>query len=309
MTLQESPLTGTKMKDYYRVVEDFYPKVSELKNYFNEQFANPRDSHEKRFVWDYWYLENQYKLHRTPAYYYFPEEIYKPFEEYLMAWGQQNLGCQLISPPWISYYTDGCYQNLHADNPHGPWAYVFSLTDWDERRFTGGETQVIQPQVLEYWKHFSPERGFEREDIIKEIPSKFNQLTVFDPRLPHGVGRVEGAHEPTKSRIVIHGWFINPNPNFEGTLSDEQVTDGLNKMLEPIFENLQEFSDVKGVLVTRFTVQADGSVTNVEAMSNTLVSYEDFDKDDLENGILGDIASAKFEKTSGITQVTLPIIF
>ena len=33
----------------------------------------------------------------------------------LTQYGQERLGCRTISPPWLSYYIDGCEQALHAD--------------------------------------------------------------------------------------------------------------------------------------------------------------------------------------------------
>ena len=69
----------------------------------------------------------------------------------LTQYGQETLGCRTISPPWLSFYIDGCEQQVHADVPQGPLAYVLSLTRWDERSFTGGETTIMQPHVLDYW--------------------------------------------------------------------------------------------------------------------------------------------------------------
>ena len=69
----------------------------------------------------------------------------------LTTYGQETLGCRTISPPWLSFYIDGCEQQVHADVPQGPLAYVLSLTRWDERSFTGGETTIMQPHVLDYW--------------------------------------------------------------------------------------------------------------------------------------------------------------
>lgn len=57
-------------------------------------------------------------------------------------------------------------QELHADNPHGPWAFVLSLTDWERRRFSGGETAILQPHVLDYWRGFEARRGMELEDLV-----------------------------------------------------------------------------------------------------------------------------------------------
>ena len=48
------------------------------------------------------------------------------------------------------------------------------------------------------------------------IPPLFNQLTVFDPRIPHGVRLVEGTHDPLHARVVLHGWFTQPSPFISG---------------------------------------------------------------------------------------------
>ena len=57
-------------------------------------------------------------------------------------------------------------QELHADSPHGPWAFVFSLTDWEHRAFTGGETAIFKPHMLDFWSSFDPARGFEYKDMV-----------------------------------------------------------------------------------------------------------------------------------------------
>ena len=57
-------------------------------------------------------------------------------------------------------------QELHADSPHGPWAFVLSLTDWEHRSFTGGETVIFQPHMLDFWSSFDPAKGFEFKDMV-----------------------------------------------------------------------------------------------------------------------------------------------
>lgn len=58
-------------------------------------------------------------------------------------------------------------QELHADSPHGPWAFVLSLTDWEHRGFTGGETTIFQPYMLNFWPSFDPDQGFEFKDMVR----------------------------------------------------------------------------------------------------------------------------------------------
>ena len=53
-------------------------------------------------------------------------------------------------------------------------------------------------------------------DQVTLVPPLFNRLTVFDPRYPHGVRAVEGTRDPLKARLVLHGWFTEPAPFFNG---------------------------------------------------------------------------------------------
>lgn len=76
---------------------------------------------------------------------------------------------------------------------------------------------ILQPHVLNFWQDFSADRGMELRDLVTLIEPKFNQLTVFDPRFPHGVRPVSGTRDPLKARLVLHGWFTEPSPFFTGT--------------------------------------------------------------------------------------------
>jgi len=51
---------------------------------------------------------------------------------------------------------------------------------------------------------------------VSLVQPQFNRLTVFDGRYPHGVRPVEGTRDPLKARLVLHGWFTEPTPFFDG---------------------------------------------------------------------------------------------
>ena len=153
----------------------FYPEAKLLRSEFQSHFENSKSTDAKRFVWDYWYDEDQYHLIRTPAFYYFSKKNYQNFHSFLVQWGRENLGCHDISPPWLSYYIDGCYQNLHSDVPHGPWAFVYSLTP-NKKEFRGGETLILKPQTLNYWSNFVDQKNHEYKNFVERIESKMNQL-------------------------------------------------------------------------------------------------------------------------------------
>ena len=191
-------------------IPNFLPSADTLRECFDEKFANPLKVDRERFCWDYWHVPGQYTQHRTPAQDFFEEEDYEVLETALLTFGKERLGCVGITPIWLSYYVDGSRQEFHCDNVHGPWAFVLSLTDWESRKFRGGETMIMSDMVLNYWSSFASDTVVEYKELIRLVEPHFNQLTVFDPRIPHGVRCVEGVREPTESRIVLHGWFTEP---------------------------------------------------------------------------------------------------
>ena len=216
---------------HVRVVDGFLPLTSHapgsalgLRAVFDAHHDDPRRTHAYRFVWDYWHVPNQYTLLRTPAADYFPARDFAALERRLGAYARDELGCAGVTPVWLSCYVEGMRQELHADVPHGPWAFVLSLTRWDERTWTGGETLILKPETLDYWSGFDADATVERGSLVELVPPKFNRLTVFDPRLPHGVPVVEGVRDPSQGRLVLHGWFNEPEPSLRGALADRATT-------------------------------------------------------------------------------------
>ena len=58
----------------HQIHKNFYKNADQLREQFEENFKNARSTDSKRFVWDYWYFEDQYHLIRTPAVYYFQKK-------------------------------------------------------------------------------------------------------------------------------------------------------------------------------------------------------------------------------------------
>lgn len=293
------------------ITDRFYKEAPRLRSFYEEQFINPRDTHQKRFVWDYWHVPDQYTLMRTPAYHYFPEKMYNPFHKYLVKWGQENLGCHNISAPWMSYYINGCHQNLHSDVPHGPWAFVFSLTPWKTRKWTGGETLILKPQVLDYWNHFVDESDREVSSFVDRIPAQFNRLTVFDPRFPHGVTEVKGTQDPLQARLVIHGWFVEPRPYVVGALTTQAVQNSLNEPLQELQDVLMKMGEFHGTMSFRLNIGASGKVAKVQILTNTIKALGG--QPNAEASLMKvtkDIFKhTPFRKAKGSSQVTIPLLF
>jgi hypothetical protein len=254
------------------VVPDFFAQAEEMRAVFDERMGRERSRGPESFIWDYWHVPGQYTYLRTFGDRYFPEPLASDFLSRLRAWGRDALGCGSITPPWLSYYVEGCVQELHADVPHGPWAYVFSLTRWDERSFSGGETELLSPETLEFWRHFSPDEGLEARQLVERVPAGFNQLTVFDARIPHAVRAVHGTHDPLDSRVVLHGWFEYPDLITSEDIREQKAIVSLRLATAQLGGRVEGADSVTGVVTVRVEFGGDGKVRQARALSDTLVS-------------------------------------
>ncbi len=292
------------------ITDGFSKLAPQMRSFYEKQFSNPLKTHEKRFVWDFWNVPDQYRHLRTPAYHYFPKKIYEGFHSQLVQWGRQNLGCHDISPPWLSYYVEGCRQQIHSDVPHGPWAFVFSLSPKDIL-FKGGETFLLKPEVLNYWSKGKEAKDRSPDSFLDKISPQFNRLVVFDPRIPHGVTEVRGVEDPMDARLVIHGWFVEPRPYVVGGLSVEEVGETLNPFLQDLGELLEQISELWGTLSLQLKIERSGKVTSVKWLTNTLVStsHQHEEVAMLEKNIFKGMKNLKFPKSKKNSILVVPLIF
>ena len=305
-----------------QIVKNFSSTARELRAVFEKKFADPRKTSGDRFVWDFWHIEDQYSVLRTPARHYFPKAIFERLERDLVTFGQERLGCNGISDPWLSLYVDGSFQNFHADSPHGPWAYVFSLTPWKSREFRGGETTVARDSLLNFWPAFTRDqrnrRGIEFDDLFDSIPPEFNQLTLFDPRLPHAVKEIRGSRNPLKGRLVIHGWFVEPRPFVQGALAaksalHKRTGERLDEILEPLSRELGRFTALQGTVSVRVEVSQGGRPGRQELLCHTLLDSASPSDSKLPLEAIRLIAetldAALFPHSLGKSAITIPFLF
>ncbi|KAK9838256.1 hypothetical protein WJX81_000606 [Elliptochloris bilobata] len=309
---QEPPAEAVHL----RIHERFYAGAAALREHFDKRFANPLEARADRFCWDFWHVENQYTLLRTPADRFFPRVQYEALEDALLEFGERQLGCRGMSPAWVACYVDGCRQELHTDAPHGPWAFVLSLTP-AQRAFAGGDTLLMQPHVLNYWPSFDPSAGLEMKHLVTAVEPAFNRLIVFDPRLPHGVRAVEGTRDPRRARLVVTGWFTEPTPFFTGALAEGAAAQALGEATRPLSEELAELPPCAGTVVVRLRVSgATGGVEALEWLTDTLVplpaaEYSAADaRGEVFAAIQRRLGGARFPPCAeGDSEVTVPLVF
>ena len=293
------------------VVEDgFFSGGRALRRHFEERFADPRSATQGRFAWDYWHVPGQYTALRTPAWTYFPKALYDRFHQHLVWWGRRALGCHDVSPPWLSCYVEGCEQRLHGDLPHGAWAFVYSLTPWQQRRFQGGETLLLREDVLDYWSGFVSTRGVEEPELLREVAPRFDRLVVFDPRLPHGVRRVTGTQDPREGRLVIHGWFVQPRPFIEGPLAPDALSLHIPQLLERAADALPEGASPAGLVSVSFKVTPGGAVSGAHLLCDTtrVPAHQEKGRKAFIAELLRAVRALRFPRYPRGSRVTLPVV-
>ena len=291
-------------------LDRFSAHAPALRREFEARFADPRATRSDRFVWDFWHVPDQYTLVRTPADSFFSPKLFRGFVNELGAWAEETLGCAALTPPWLSYYIEGCEQKLHSDVPHGPWAYVFSISP-PKPKFSGGETLILRPETLDYWRNFSDAEDRELQSFVQRIAPRFNRLTVFDPRFPHGVTPVRGTLDPREARLVIHGWFTDPRPYLRGALSARQAAPVLDAAVEKFVQALSALGQWHGILSLRLRVAKNGSAILEKILADSLVAV---DANPLDHArVLRELkrcfATLKFPAKSAGTEITLPLLF
>jgi hypothetical protein len=237
--------------------------------------------------------------------------LYRALHRRLVAWGRRHLGCHDVSPPWLSLYVDGCGQELHGDLPHGPFAFVLSLTNWTGRRFRGGETVLLRDEVLDYWTDFVSVRAIERDQLIRAIEPRFGRLVVFDPRIPHGVRQVTGTSDPREGRLVINGWFVQPRPFVDGPLPVRAAQTRIDRLGAEIADASRAGLWIAGTLALSIRIGASGKVGAIGILTDTTrAAYGD------ERGRRALIAAIRkhvsgwhFGRQRGPSTLTLPLVF
>jgi len=251
-------------------VREFFDGANDMRAAVNQHFAKPYENADAKEVWSFWYVPELYTYLRTVSTSVLPEVLVARFVDGLRGWCRENLGIGGITHPTLSVYFDGCGQALHNDARNGRFGYVYSLTPWDTRTFTGGETVILRDE--EYW---NTERVLESgalREFCHVVPAHFNQLLVFDDRLVHGVRDVHGQMNPLQGRIVLHGHVYNDGLHVAGALSREQVDSSWNERLPELEARLDDFDGVyDGLVSLRIAVDGEGRVRDTRVLVDRLL--------------------------------------
>jgi hypothetical protein len=189
-----------------------------LRAAIDAHFSDPYKAGDAQQVWNYWHVPGSYTYLRTAPQKVLGDALAAGFQRRMEALARLHLGMDRVTWPYLSLYVEGCVQTLHNDSRNGAFGYVYSLTNWDQRRFSGGETLVFREQ--DYWAGGHFRESGAGTAFYELIASRFNQLLMFDDRLIHGVPEVRGTSDPREGRLVLHGHVQISGPFADGPLAD-----------------------------------------------------------------------------------------
>ena len=253
----------------YWVNDEFFEGANELRAAFEAHFRDPQSHDQRHQIWNYWYVPGHYTYLRAMADTVLPKVVVDRFVERVRAWSLQRLGLGAISRPVLSFYVNGCAQTLHNDADNGRFGYVYSITRWDQRSFSGGET-ILFPEE-DYWRSERIVKPAGGVDLYTLVPAQFNRLLVFDDRLIHGVQTVQGQMNPLEARVVLHGHIEENGIHISGGLSHEAVIDAWQEKVDELESILAGFEAAySGVVSLRLIVNCDGQIAECTTLLNSL---------------------------------------
>lgn len=268
MTVQTHSSLEIDAQAPYHVVPEFSPEGLTLRESIDRHFAEPYAAGPEHQVWNYWYVPESYTYLRTAPEKVIARDVLDRFIEQLQAFAMRRLGMDVVTWPYLSLYVEGCKQILHNDSRNGAFGYVLSLTHWDQRKFEGGETLIFREQ--DYWASGRFRDAGAGVAFYEKIPSRFNQLLVFDDRLIHSVPEVRGTTDPREGRIVLHGHMECKGVSVEGPLQPLLEADGLGNLGEVLASAraavAAEPGRYHGFATVALDVAADGAVTAVRPL-------------------------------------------
>jgi hypothetical protein len=248
------------------VASDFFPEAEALRTAYDDKVKN---AYRQTVQWQYFCEPQMYTYLRTVPQQVFPEALYGRFTQHLKQWCIDHLGQLPTGAPNLHLMVNGCTLGLHSDFQNGTWGFVYSLTRWQTRKFSGGETLLMRDGVPSYKKHH-----VQGETLYELVPAEFNQLLLFDDRIVHGTPTIQGSMDPLEARIALVGHLRATSPVVTGALDAAAARKVVFEFHRALAEPVKPCKDVQGVMTFRLAVGADGSVASVDVMTDNFVTAQ-----------------------------------
>jgi hypothetical protein len=179
------------------VVNDFLDKAQEMRLLLDRRFA-AADSVQ---IWTYRFAPGSFSFLQMDPAALLPGDLLLAFAERLRAWSNATLGLSEVSVPVATAFIDGCNCVPLVRMNEAKFQYVFSLTRWSKREFSGGETILAKPSL-------PPQNGFFGGiNVDRLFGLDLNQLLIFEAHLAQGTRELRGARTPAQGSILLEGYI------------------------------------------------------------------------------------------------------
>ena len=306
--LSERQASDSAIRAGFATAENFFPEAEALRRAIDEHFSNPhRHEPSQHQIWNYWFVPGLYTYLRT-----LPEKVVGPelarrFFDHLQRYAFETYGLGKAHWPYLSVYVAGCQQGLHNDARNGRLGYVYSLTRWDERNFTGGETLLFKDGA--WAESGTVAKATAGAGFYHLVPQEFNQLLVFDDRIPHAVQRIEGTMDPRAGRIAIHGHLTESGITVEGSVGGAEITPTLMRMTGELKRRQDEAAGrYHGLVVLRVAVDKNGRPGPASILLDRVLPLRRDVPPFNSSGLTELLSNFRFPATSLASRITIPIV-
>jgi hypothetical protein len=297
------------MKTAYTVIPDFFAEVDRLRQGVEAHFAEPhKQTTVAHQLWNYWFVPGTYTYLKTMPERVIEPEIVQRFVTRLSDVAFERWGLATVYWPYLSLYVAGCYQALHNDASAARLGYVYSLTRWDKRNFVGGETLLFREDG--YFATGAIARPGATATFYDLVPANYNQLLVFDDRIPHAVPRLEGTMNPIEGRIVMHGHLGEAEWSVRGGLKAAEAAPVVDAALAA--ERARAPAGAyHGLLSVRLFVAPDGRVSEARPLLDRVMklapdpTIPPFDS----APVLARLRDLRLPPAAAASDITLPIAY
>jgi hypothetical protein len=293
------------------VISDFTPLAPQMREQIERHFRTPEKHGPEHQVWNYWYVPDSYTYLRTNPEKVIERKLAEQFVAQITQFAMTQLGMDHVTWPFLSLYVDGCGQALHNDSRNGSMGYVFSVTKWDERTFSGGETLLFHEQ--DYWANGRFTAIGATSSFYDLVPARFNQLLLFDDRVPHSVPTVRGVVDPCDGRLVLHGHITARRILLRGPLQQPRHAQsaGARRLVELIKQLVEEHRGrVHGVATFEVRVDAEGTAHDVRTLIDRILPLPGgMDTTNLVARIHEQLSTLRFDPADGESTLAVPFVF
>jgi Family of unknown function (DUF6065) len=193
-----APSATPALRNGVTIVNEFFAQAPEMRGALDSKF------HAADFaqIWNFRTSRAGFFFLDSEPFRLLPSDLVQAFVDRMRAWATDTLGTSSVTPPVLTALIDGCERWPAVEPNAGKYGYVFSLTNWSKKRFSGGEVIVAQSSSSD-----TKNRFFAGAQMERLFGLELNQLLVFDAHVNRGTRLLRGARTPFEGSVSLEGYI------------------------------------------------------------------------------------------------------